>query len=240
MSSIVKAGMEGDRAIQLLALRALEAKILQPEKKMATGKAATAENLPLEKAREEARQIMAGAVREAEMLKQGAFAEAFLQGREEGLAAAREQMAALITEAREALETAGEMRREIIRSAEPQVLELAVLMAEALLHAKLATDRTAILGVVAEALAQVAGEEAVMVRVSPDDYAVCREHRESFPGFLEEDSSLKFIFDETVPRGSCRVQSKNGQVESMLKERFETLKRALLGETENAGNYTVS
>ncbi len=236
MSSIVKAGMAGEQVVQALSLRTLEAK-----RPVSAEEPAAVDHRPPapspEEMRQEALRIVAAAIQEAENLKQKAFTEAFQQGREEGLAAAREQMAALIAEAREVLSSAGKIRGEIIRSAEPQVLELALLLAETLLHAKLAIDRRAILGVVAEALAQVAGEEAVMVRVNPDDYAVCRDHRDSFPGFLDDDTGLRFIFDESIPRGSCRVQSKNGQVESILKDRFEILKRALLGEAENAGNY---
>jgi flagellar assembly protein FliH len=226
----------GEQAVQALSLRALES-----NRDFAGGAGLeTVTVAALVQARDEARRIRAAAIQEAENLKQKAFADAFQQGREEGLAAAREQMAAFIAEARQMLASAEKIRREIIKSAEPQVLELALLMAETLLNAKLATDRKAILGVVTAALAQVAGEEAVVVRVNPDDYAVCRDHRDSLPGFLADDAGLKFIFDESIPRGSCRVQSKNGQVESMLSERFEILKRALLGEAENAGAYTVS
>ena len=180
----------------------------------------------IKEAREKAQQILSQANLEAEAVKD----EAFRSGLEEG----SRESGKLLEEARELIACAGMIREEIIKSAEPQVIELALKIARSLVKTNLLVEPELIKDIVAEAISILAGDENIMVKVNPDDLSICRANKDFFRELLTDGSSIKFLPSEEVEKGNCTVQGQFALVESLLQERFEVLRNALLKEASYA------
>lgn len=180
----------------------------------------------LAEARQQAGNMLQEAQVEAEKLKK----EAMLLGREEG----RQEHEQLLQVAQDIMATVTQARGEIIRSAEPQVVELAIKMARSLLKTSVLLEPDLIKDIAAEAISLLAGEDSIVVKVNPQDLNSCRTQKDFFKEFLAEEANLRFLPSEDVAKGCCIVQGQFALVESCLEERFKILEKLLLEETKNA------
>ncbi len=181
----------------------------------------------LKKAKSEALNMLEEAKRKALKLQEDAYSEGFNQGKKEGMVSIEEEREILLAEAEEILLEAGRLRKMIIKSAEPQVVELSLQVAQTLLHVKLKTEKKLIVDIVAEIMILLAGEEKVLVKVNPSDIKACRQNKDFFRTFLTEDAGIKFLPDDEIPLGSCRAYGQYSLVESFLQERFDLVKDTL-------------
>ncbi len=181
----------------------------------------------LRKARTEALDILEEAKKKALKLREEAYNEGFNQGEKKGMIFVEKEKEALLAEAVEILAEAGRLRKMLIKSAEPQIVELALQIAQTLLNAKLKTEKKLIVDMVAEVMILLSKEEKVLIKVNPADVKTCRQNKDFFRTFLTEDASIKFLPDEEVPLGSCRAYGQYSLVESFLQERFKLLKDTL-------------
>ena len=180
----------------------------------------------LQAARQQAGEILAEARLEGEELRE----EALTRAREES-SREREE---LLQKAREVIHTASRVRQEVIRSAEPQVVELALKVAKSILKTSVLIEPGLIKDIVAEAVSLLAGEESIIVKVNPGDLSTCREEKDFFKDLLAEDAGIRFLPSEDVEKGCCIVQGQFSRVESILEDRFKILQDKLLEEAKNA------
>lgn len=176
-------------------------------------------------AQQRAQEIISQAQLEAELLKEQAI--------QKGLAEIEGKREALLGDVQTLLANAQHVREEIIRYAEPQVVELSLQIAKALIKTSLFVEADLIIEIVAEAISLLAGEESIMVKVNPEDLAVCREHKLYFQEQLADDGLIKILPSAAVGKGSCVVQGQYAVVEAFLEERFNILRDALLKEASH-------
>ncbi len=177
-------------------------------------------------AREEAQKILNQAYLEAEAAKE----DAFRRGVEEGAS----ESGKLLDEARELMACVSAIREEIIKSSEPQVIELSLQIAKQLIKTSVLIEPELIKEIVADAVSLLAGDESIMVKVNPDDLSICRLHKDFFRELLTDGASIKFLPSDETEKGSCTVQGQFTLVESFLQERFKILSNALLKEASHA------
>lgn len=157
------------------------------------------------------------------------------EGFEQGRARAEKEHRRLLqeaekarNEARETLRQAHSRAGEIVASSEETIVELAVAVAERLVRAELSLSPDTVRSIVRETLDMLNGGEQVAVFVHPEDLPTCRDFgeslREEFPGLLK----LEMFSDETMTRGSCRVESESGVAEYSLDEEHARLREKLL------------
>lgn len=210
-----------------------EPPVLEPEEKEPEGP--TAEELlaearqALEEAQEEADRILAAARAEAESI----LAKARETAQEE-LAAAREKAAA---ELKSAVTLGDEIRKELIRTAEMQVLELTLAIAETLVKDSPLVAPEIIKDIVARSLCVLEKEESLTVFVNPEDLEACRAFKDQWMELLDRETTVRILPSAEVKRGGCIVQGQYARVESCLEEQFRRVKEALLKE---AGHGTAS
>ncbi len=170
--------------------------------------------------------ILAEAKEEARLKVEAAYEE----GMQRGIAAGREDYESRVGQSAEALLVAAEAMRQarsdFLESLEPQVVELATLIAARVLDREIRTDPELIHSTVKRALIKIADRQRLRVRVSPQDLAALQKHMvtllEDFDGVEE----LELVEDETIESGGCVVDSELMQVDA----RIETLLANVLDE----------
>lgn len=192
----------------------------------------------LKQAEKEAAQIVAAAQKEKEKLlqqaqkeaerlweeaKQKGYAEGFQSGLEEGETKSRE----LIGEAEKQLAEARQLRQDMLQKIEPQVVELAVKIAEKFVGEKILADVQVLQQLIHGALQQIQETGEIIIRLHPEDAAACRERLPQWQEELGEQVSLNLISDHTMQRGECRVESTSSVYTCQVDERFAALRKML-------------
>lgn len=189
-------------------------------------------DLILAEAREKARQLSQKMIeeargkarQEAEKIKK----EAFARGYEEGLAKGKEEAEIIKASAQKLLEEARIKAREIVAAAEPEVIRMAVALAEKLLQRQLEENEESILPLLEKSLEELSGGREIRVKVPSQDLDFCRQRLEQIREKLKPGTHLELLADPSLKRGSCRVESEEGQVEISVQDNFAGLSEALL------------
>lgn len=188
---------------------------------------------------EEARQTLAEAREEAARILEAARAEAEAVLNRASETARQEEKSArekAAAELKDAVLLGDEIRRELIRTAEAQVLELTLKIAESMIKSSLLIAPGIIKDVVARTLRVLEKEESLTVLVHPDDLEACRAHKDEWMELLDRETTVRILPSDEVARGGCIVQGEYARVESSLEEQFRLVREALMEEAgRNAG-----
>lgn len=178
-------------------------------------------------AEEEAALLRPMTAEQLEAVQESARQEGFSQGREEGLAAAAEELGrktgeltALLQGLARPLETADERVVE-------ELVALAVAMSRHIVRRELQTAPDEIIRVVREALAVLPSQTAdVRVEMHPQDAGLVRE---SLPE-SEGERAWRIVEDPALTRGGCRVISDVSRVDATVEQRLNQVIAAALGD----------
>lgn len=170
------------------------------------------------------REILAEAVVEARLLGEKARDEGFQEGYQQGEKAARE----LVEEARQILKQACSERQEILAEAEPEIIRLALSIAEKLLDYTVNMDSRCILALITRGLHALPSGQKVYIKINPLDEKICRENFYGLQELVKEGTLLEIVADEKIPPGNCRMESEEVEVEMLLQKELQILGKKLL------------
>ena len=94
------------------------------------------------------------------------------------MASADREMSDMMATMRNLVDMARIERHKLMESAEPELVRLAVGIAERVLHQQIALDRGVVVEMAKVAIGRLVEKESVTVRVNPGDLERMREHRD--------------------------------------------------------------
>ena len=179
--------------------------------------------------------MLAEAKEEAERLKIAAKEEGHRLGLEEGrlagIAQIEQEMASRIEEANakaeRVLEMAKQEQKETVMKSERQILEIALAVAEKVVHAKLSEDASFIIEIIKNALEKVKNQRKITIKVAMDDYEFVMQSKLVFENMLDSDFELTLLADRLIEKGGCVIESESGTVDARLKTQLDGLKKAV-------------
>jgi len=181
----------------------------------------------VQKAKGEALLITDNAKWELNKLKVKAEEDARSQGHAEGLNKGMKEAEAVLRDAEKELKEAQTKREEILKSTEPQIVELIAKILEKLVGNIHKTNPQIILHLVREGLSESVGSDDMKLKLSPDDYDYVQEH---FDEISEQVGSRKIelVKDAALKPMDCVIETAYGNVDSSLDQQFESLKADLV------------
>jgi len=184
-------------------------------------------NAEVVEASQEARRIIEDAKRMADSIKEEAnrekhriFAEAKEMGQEAGLAE-------MSTEIAKAKMQAG----EILKAAEKDIVELALVVAQKIIGRDLERDPSIVMDICASAIENARTAKQLVLRVNPRDGSTLRENRKALMDMVGRLVDIAFKDDPDVAPGGCIVQTEFGTIDAQLETQFLMLKNVLLSDT---------
>ncbi len=195
----------------------------------------------LAEAERQARDMVAAGEAEAQRLRAQAEAEkiaarqaAHDAGRKEGLKEGREQarreveavlgqLAAIIADAHD------HIAAEILAD-RPQIVDLAVKIAEEIIADHIDHDGPLVARVMDRALAKATDRGTLTIRLNPEDVAMLQARGVEVSGRSDDTRKLVFAADPAVHRGGCLIEVENGAIDARLERRLMVLREALLYE----------
>ncbi|HZT12982.1 MAG TPA: FliH/SctL family protein [Candidatus Baltobacteraceae bacterium] len=150
----------------------------------------------------------------------------FQAGVGDGRSAAQAEMDEMLETMRGLVEMARIERHKIIETAEPEIVRLAVYIAERVLSQHVAIDHNAVVEMVRSAITRLVNREKVTVRVNPADMQMMREHREQLMSSNDIDH-LRVIEDQRVDRGGVVIETESGTIDSKVSTQLREVRRLL-------------
>lgn len=197
-----------------------------------------------DQAEAEARAIVARAETDARSRTEGAeergFEEGHAKGLAEGLEAGRTQgrdeafasqtdHLKTVTDSCQAMADGLESQMElVVREARRCVLEVALRLAEKVVHRVVEIDEETVVRQVEAALAYVLQPTDVSVRFHPDDHAALEHALPALRQRLHDAQHIRLARDEGIERGGCVVSFGKGRVDATLDTQLRRLSEQLL------------
>lgn len=119
-------------------------------------------------------------------------------------------------------------KEKVWRESEQEILKLALAIAKKTVGYEISENSVNIMKqAVAEALTYVGEKKLVAVRVSPEDL----KKMKTLGGMKIADEGIRVLEDRNVAPGGCVVETDFGNVESHVESRWEEIRKALVGNT---------
>jgi len=171
--------------------------------------------------------LLSEARREAARKVQEAYAEGIRRGIDAGKAQYMQAVAESAGALRSAAAVLQQTREDFLRSLEPQVVELAVAVAERIVQREVRIDPEFVQRTVRKALDHLLDRERVVVRLNPKDLEGLRAEKvkllEEFDGIRE----ITVQSDAAVGPGGCIVETGLLQVDARIEAQLEQILQAL-------------
>jgi flagellar assembly protein FliH len=186
----------------------------------------------LEQARSEAQRISDEAKRDSEEIRRRAYEEGRNEGLREGLshaAADIEKKAAQLADGMAleklqttfpALQSAGEAmvheRDRWLSRWESTAVELAVAIAEKILHREIELHPDVSVELVRETLDLAAGSSRLELRMHPDDVTLLGPHADEVVRAASRCGEVEISGDASIARGGCVIETQHGTIDAQL------------------------
>ena len=158
-------------------------------------------------------------------LEREAFGKGFAQGERAGGEAAGQRGEAMLHRLTQTLDELTNVRAEMIRQTERQMVQLALGIARRIVQREVSLDPDLLLAMARVALERLGDTARVTVRLHPEDYAAAGAARVS----AMTSSNVTIVADARLSRGGCRVESDMGLLELGIDAQLQEVGRALLG-----------
>ena len=174
-------------------------------------------------------QMVAQAQAKASEIEASAQASGEKAGHDEGKRRAEEELTPVIKTLRELVESIRASRASVIASAEPELVRLAMEIAERIVHTEVAENKEVVVENVRNALTRLVTREVVTLRLNPADLETIRQYRDSIVAASDVEH-LRMVEDQRVDRGGVVVETEAGTIDAKIATQLREAKRALLTE----------
>jgi flagellar assembly protein FliH len=177
-------------------------------------------------AHDRARALVEDAAARADSVVQDARRRGHDEGFHAGREAADAEMNDMLVTMRGLLEMARVERHKLIEEAEPELVRLAIGIAERVLHQQVALDRGVVVEMAKTAIARLIERDSVTVRVNPADLERMREHRDELIA-LGDIRNLRLLEDKRVDRGGVVVETDAGTIDARIGTQLDEARKIL-------------
>ena len=182
-------------------------------------------------ARAEAKAILDEANSKAEEFLLRGREEGYQKGYVEGLAAARTDVLDDVRRIAELARNVAVDMSWILSTSEEAVVELALSIAEKVVHKRLTEDRDLVVSMVKGALEYVDLMDVIRVRVNPEDLEILRSYWED--GQIGAGSkNIELTADPSVEVGGCIIDTNSSVVDAQIETKLAEIEKAFHSELE--------
>lgn len=157
------------------------------------------------------------------------------QGLAEGIRAGEESYRAKLTRLEALAETLRAERAEFFERIEPELVRLAVSIAEKIIGRELELNPDTVLDVIRGAVRRLRDREMLRVSVHPRDVARVREAREDLISAVDGVRKLEVVEDRRVDIGGCVIETPNGTLDARIRTQMDEIGRVLEETIPGAG-----
>lgn len=152
--------------------------------------------------------------------------EAKRQGAEEGREEGRKALAGHLEEVLSLINEAALLKKRILRETEPEILRLALRVAEQILRSEVSLHRDVCLNIASEAIGRVSDREQIILKVNQEDVEAIKKYKDRMAGIVDGVKSFSIVPDSQVDPGGCVVETTLGYVDARLSTKLTLIEEA--------------
>lgn len=162
---------------------------------------------------------------------QEGYADGFSKASQE----AKEHYAALINQGNRFVEQAQDYFNEYIKKAEPEILKLAVAIAEKIIGTSVSLDEDKWFALVAKAVREVRDQETIKITVAPIHFDHLNQHQAEFSN-LVQDAKIFIYADSDFSDNDCTIETSFGKIDAGVDSQLQVIKEKLTELMEEMGS----
>jgi flagellar assembly protein FliH len=177
--------------------------------------------------RKRAEEILKEAESKTAFLEREAYEKGFAQGEKDGRELGQKKIVKSIENIENLFMEFGNLKTEILKQFEKEVLDLVFSIAEKIIHKKIDEDDKIIKKAVIEAMHAVTEKSQIVIKVNPDDFDTIENMK---PDFFKTFKDLKSIVvnpDLSVSRGGCLLETPYGDIDASVEARLDKIHQSL-------------
>lgn len=181
-----------------------------------------------------------------EDIRKTAYDEGYTEGYEKGLAEAKRQLEEELDKARDIVKSSYIAKQQVIREAEPFLVQLSVDIAEKVIARQVELDETVIVDMVQRALDHCNATGSITVFVKPERFPLVQGAREELKRYVNGNQELKIVPDRMIESDGCIIRSQQGSVDARVDVQLNQIRKTLMevakedGESRDAANLKIS
>lgn len=188
----------------------------------------------LAQAMQKAEALIAEARQKADEAYEQAVARGYDEGFAQGLAAAENEAAKLLSALEAAVQKVSALKGKIMREAQRDLVEMSIAVSAKVIGTLAAENPKVTEAAVADALSRVKMAAGVSVRVHPDvcDYLAAK--RAELAGLAEGVRSIEFVPDPRIELGGCVVEADTGAIDATVGGKLTEVRKVLVASQSEA------
>jgi flagellar assembly protein FliH len=179
---------------------------------------------------EEAEDILQKAREKAVYIEQEAYEKGFAQGEKDGLELGGKKAAKLIENIESILLELKQLKEDIPRRYEKEILDLIFFITKKIIHREIAANEIALKDTIINALHFAVEKSKVILSVNPEDFEYVNKLRTQFFAEVKNLKSISINSDPSITRGGCLLETPHGDidstVETQLKKIYQSMEEA--------------
>jgi flagellar assembly protein FliH len=160
--------------------------------------------------------------------EQSGFDQGYADGRAQAEIEVQEQYAAMLDDAKRIIEQAGDIKQQMIREADPFLIELSCAIAEKVIGRQLSLTPEWIVDIAKTTLSRRRGLGTVTLCVSPAHFSFIQAARDELLLALDTQAELIIVPDNSVRDEGCVVRSAFGAIDARIDTQMKEIKSALM------------
>lgn len=167
-----------------------------------------------------------------ETIEQEAYEKGFAQGEKDGLELGQEKAKKQLKHLDSLITEIENLRHEIIKNQERQILDVAFAVAEKIILAQAQVDPDLVRRTLLKAFELTSTKNKIGLRVNPKDFELVEQIKPELFERFKDLKALTITSDPGVTRGGCLLESEQGEVdagiETQLEKVYQDLKKAFI------------
>lgn len=181
----------------------------------------------IQSARQEAMAIRESAMAEGESLKTTETEKGYRHGYDQAIREATAHAEQIMATAWQEAEAARQAKAAYVQGNEQEIVDLAILIAEKIVHCEIDRDSDAVVAIVVAALAKVQDMTHVVVRVHSGDSTAIEAVKPQLYSMIKGLRTLGIEKDDSIARGGCIVETGNGFVDARIEAQMGEVLRVV-------------
>jgi len=134
----------------------------------------------------------------------------------------------LIDQANDIIRSANEDYMKTIKQSDQTIIELAIYVAEKIIHQQLTINHQIITQIVQDAIEDLADQQEIKVFVSSKDYEHLLRQKKDLENIVDPSSKLFIMIDEQLDQGMCLIEYPTGKTDASITTQLELIENELL------------
>ncbi len=153
------------------------------------------------------------------------FLKGFAEGESSGILSEKQRIDPAVNALERSVEELGNLRKSMVKQFEKECVELAIAIAEKIVHHEVSVNKETVVHVLKNAVTQICGSGILEIRVNPADLEVIQNAGLSLEDLKTESTSLEA--DNAVHSGGCIIKTDFGCVDATIDHQLEAVIEAL-------------